>query len=157
MDRSTVISVFALCTCFCTLCSAQLAYTLYPNGPNTDAARAQIPSPETFPGSLTSETGLTWNISGSASCALPATPAQLLNIAPRIQWGAMPGSGILGYCAEISFQSAGMLFGNWFSEEIVFRANGGSADCLHFKRGFLHPYSNPKLSPNPEVLSNGLR
>lgn len=58
---------------------------------------------------------------------LRATTTVQLNVPPRYMWGW--GPGVNGYCGETSFQSHGILFGNWISAEEV-RASGGGKELL---------------------------
>lgn len=46
----------------------------------------------------------------------------ILNIPPRRMWGW--GAGMNGYCGETSFQSTGIYYGNWWSQEQVRYADG---------------------------------
>lgn len=46
----------------------------------------------------------------------------ILNIPPRRMWGW--GAGMNGYCGETSFQSSGIYYGNWWSQEQVRYADG---------------------------------
>ena len=49
--------------------------------------------------------------------------AKILNIPPRYMWGW--GSGLAGYCGETSVQSALLYFGNYVSQEHIFKAGNG--------------------------------
>ena len=50
-----------------------------------------------------------------------------LDVPPRSMWGQ--GEGTRGYCGETSFQSHGILFGNWISSEIA-RRNADGIELL---------------------------
>ena len=45
-----------------------------------------------------------------------------LNVPPRRMWGW--GPGLKGYCGEASFQSCGLFYGNYFSQERIRYAAG---------------------------------
>ncbi len=54
--------------------------------------------------------------------SLSSGAAVILNIPPRQMWGW--GAGMNGYCGETSFQSVGIYYGNWYSQERVRYADG---------------------------------
>ena len=51
----------------------------------------------------------------------------MLDAPPRSMWGQ--GEGTRGYCGETSFQTHGILFGNWISSEIA-RLNADGIELL---------------------------
>jgi hypothetical protein len=55
-------------------------------------------------------------------------PAHLLEIPPRFMWGWAPG--VSGYCGSVSMQTAGIWYGNWFTEDYV-RGTSGGHDGAH--------------------------
>jgi len=61
-------------------------------------------------------------ISGKAAGSI------VLNVPPRYMWGLPDDTGweSPGYCGETSIQSAGLLFGNYISQEVVHQAGGGT-------------------------------
>ena len=50
--------------------------------------------------------------------------SKLLNIPSRIMWG-WGDSGLSGYCGELSYQSIGLYYGNWVSQQIIRNFAGG--------------------------------
>jgi hypothetical protein len=72
------------------------------------------------------EQGLSWDVQGACPFERP-TSGKIINIPPAYMWGwSSAGIQIVGYCGENSMQSAAQYYGNWFSQETVFRANGQS-------------------------------
>jgi hypothetical protein len=51
----------------------------------------------------------------------------MLDVPARYMWGWAPGKR--GYCGETSFQSHGIYYGNWISQEIV-RRNADGTELL---------------------------
>jgi hypothetical protein len=65
----------------------------------------------------------------AAATAVGGAPSpRLLDIPPRFMWGWAPG--VSGYCGSVSMQSAGIYYGNWFTEDYV-RGTSGGHDGAH--------------------------
>ena len=69
---------------------------------------------------------LSW-ITGLLATLAIGVQALLLDVQPRLMWGWQPDAH--GYCGSASLQSAGLFYGNYFSQEQV-RYAGGNKEIL---------------------------
>lgn len=97
--------------------------------PPSTQQTANVQSATVYPSSYaangyTTETAVPWSSTSSCPFTRPVN-GNAINIPPKYMWGwSTAGIQIVGYCGENAMQSAAEYYGNYFSQELVFRASG---------------------------------